>query len=264
MVPKGHNGWINTMSQHINENGVNPSPAAQLLTFMDKLNRNMEEFFHDIRRNQVTLDFHETDSGGTIDLTNRTSKPYKLTDILANWYVPNESSSSAYNTVGGPTAGQTIVSLTLPGGVYNVQWQVGLGGTTGATENNNFELQLNGVAIETAMSSGGSGSFSTQTPVQVEVPESGGTISINAIVAGTSTAVYRGNLTATQQTIDSVTITIGDRVFTPNPGVGSFAFTGMTGMQVQPTDKVKLVVTPASQAYFEVIGYSDYRKIDRQ
>lgn len=106
----------------------------------------------------------------------------------------------------GPTAGQTITSVSLGAGTWNVAWTVGLGGTTSGTETNNFELVNGTNVVLGSVNSSTSGQNFVQPAVTLTVPAGGGTVAIEAIANGTGTAIYRGQLVATPAQADSLQV----------------------------------------------------------
>lgn len=97
-----------------------------------------------------------------------------------------------------PTAGTIITSVAaVPAGQYEVSWTTGLGGTTSATDANNFELFVGATGVLVSMNGTVSGSTYPQTTLNLTVPAGGATVSIQAIATATSGAVYRGQLVLT-------------------------------------------------------------------
>jgi len=93
------------------------------------------------------------------------------------------------------TAGQVIAQVTnIPQGAYQVQWTVQLGGTTSATEANNFALNNGASQVTTSMSGTVSGNTYPQLNEELVVGPNG-TVSITAIATATVGAVYRAQLT---------------------------------------------------------------------
>jgi hypothetical protein len=109
---------------------------------------------------------------------------------------PSSASVMNAGSVTGPTAGQAITSITIPfSGVWQIGWTVGLGGTTAGADRNNFQLQQGVSVLLTSMNASGTGTQSTEPTVTL--PLSAGTvISVNAIGAGTGTAIYSAQLVA--------------------------------------------------------------------
>lgn len=112
-----------------------------------------------------------------------------------------ENSGSADNsltnsaTVTGPAAGATIASIVLPAGTWLIGWTVGYGaGAVAAAEQNN--MQLTGLAANLPAIIPG---VANQQVIQQQVTltTAGTTIAVKAIGAGTATAQYEAELTAT-------------------------------------------------------------------
>ncbi len=109
------------------------------------------------------------------------------------------ASTAIYGKATSPAALATIAALPqLPAGTYDVQWTVGLGGTTGAGDADNFQLVVPGWASSPfgSINSSTSGQFQPQPTVRV-VLAAAGVISVQAIGIGTVGAVYRAQITAT-------------------------------------------------------------------
>ena len=94
------------------------------------------------------------------------------------------------------TAGQQVTSVTLQPGVYTVNWNISITGTSSSTDGSNMQLMLNGVPL--LQSSNGSTTITIypQPQVTVVVTQPNSVLSINAINTPTATAGYRGALTA--------------------------------------------------------------------
>lgn len=96
-----------------------------------------------------------------------------------------------------PAAGAPIASVAgLAAGLYSVAWTVDFAGTPGAGEINNMQLELNGAVENIAMCGSVTGVPWSQIPELVQVP-AGGTVSVNAIAAGTAGAIYYATLVLT-------------------------------------------------------------------
>lgn len=106
------------------------------------------------------------------------------------------ASTNASGSVTGPTAGQTIASLTTAtAGIYIVNWIVGVAGTTASTEARNFELMQGTTSVFTSLNSATSGQYVVQTEVALSCA-AGATLSVQAVAAGTSTAIYYAEISA--------------------------------------------------------------------
>lgn len=98
-----------------------------------------------------------------------------------------------------PGAGTAIATTgTLPSGLYEVVVTTSLEGTiAAATDENNFQLQV-GATVLGGLSSEGVVGVPFENPmIPVTVPAAGAAITVNAIGAGTSGAVYKAQITAT-------------------------------------------------------------------
>jgi hypothetical protein len=132
------------------------------------------------------------------------------------------SSVTADGAVTGPAAGAPIASVSLTQGQWLVQWRTALGGTTAAAEQDNFGLYLGAALQETSENGSASGTDIQQDPVTVDVPAGGATLVVNAIGAGTGTAVYRAQIEASPDGYISAYAALPD-------------LTLMSGWQIQAT-----------------------------
>jgi len=103
------------------------------------------------------------------------------------------ATTEAAGQVTSPAAGATVVQLTgLPAGDYAVTWTVELSGTLAAADANNFRLLNGASAVLDSDNLAVAGTY-PQPGVVITVPASG-SVSIQAIAAGTVGAVYRAQL----------------------------------------------------------------------
>lgn len=98
----------------------------------------------------------------------------------------------------GPLASQVICSAALTAGEWTANWQVGVGGTTGGVEQDNFQLVIGSTVLLVSENSQTSGNNTAQPAVTFEVPAGGATLAIQAVGNGTATAVYRAQFSASQ------------------------------------------------------------------
>ena len=114
---------------------------------------------------------------------------------LYGWSIISGAAATSENAgqVTAPGAGATIVQVTgLPAGDYAVTWTVELIGPAAAADQNNFQL-LNGVTVILASDNQPAAGNYPQPGVVITVPASG-TVSIQAIGAGTAAVIYRAQL----------------------------------------------------------------------
>ncbi len=109
---------------------------------------------------------------------------------------PSAASINANAQANAPGAGQVITSAFLPAGTYTVAWAVGLGGTTGGPEVNNFQMFLGATPVLISMNGSSSGSIYSQPAVTIVVPAGGATLSIQAIALSTPASIYRAQFAA--------------------------------------------------------------------
>ncbi len=107
---------------------------------------------------------------------------------------PREPSSAvdAYGIVTSPGAGQTIVTTpALPAGEYSVLVITHPTGTLASpADYDNVQLMVNAVVQGTVLQVTNAGQVTQNPPVTVRVPANG-TISVQAIAAGTVGAIYK-------------------------------------------------------------------------
>lgn len=264
MVAGLDNDSVNVRSQsHID---LNPEHHP-FIKVLKMIAGNLEAIQHNIEGGQIDIDQYLSEpSSGTITLTNPTRNPWLLTDILASWQTTQAGSSvSNDGTVTSPGAGATIASIpaaSLPAGTYNVTVDFTLSGTVGAVDNNNIQL-VYGSQTFTLDNNIGVGE-QTFGPIQI-ISNGASALTLKAIAAGTVGSIYTATIIATPVTqVSLVTIQIKDRLLNMRPLDGEFNFTGMHGMQMGFDDKVVLTVTPAVPCFLEIMGKSDYRKIERR
>jgi hypothetical protein len=122
-------------------------------------------------------------------------------------YVINDNSSSTtysgsqenYGTATSPGAGAQFCNVTgIPPGLYTVSWTVGLAGTVAAgTDNDNFRLSnvTTSTTYVRSVNPAAVGSY-PQNPVTVLLTATT-TLSIEAVAAATTGAIYSGQLVVT-------------------------------------------------------------------
>jgi hypothetical protein len=251
---------INTASHVDNDFG-------SLFDVFKTLNQNLEEIVHRIRATQVDIDIYRSESGATgiISLSDQVRQPFKLTDIIAQWFAtePGQSQVATGNTGVAPAAGTVIVTGTLSqAGTYTLMWSVGLSGTATAADADNFGLYNGAILLAQSVNPGAVGVYPQETVVEnLNLNQ----LTIKVIGAGSAAAVYEATLVQTPEFNQTVTLTIGnDRTLILDPTAGQFVLSLTNGMQVDNHSKIQLQISPAAPCFFEVLGSEDYRKIDRQ
>jgi hypothetical protein len=129
-----------------------------------------------------------------------------------------------------PGAGTVITQVTeLPAGYYTAQWNVSLGGTTGAAEANNFGLYSGATLVATSNNRTSTGASYPQLPVTFQVAANG-TVSVQAIGAGTASSIYDASLVLTSGPAAVVDVYAGTEV-DPNtpPSLDSLILSGGSG-----------------------------------
>lgn len=103
----------------------------------------------------------------------------------------------AQGRVLGPAATTVLCSAALTGGQWTVGWQVALDGTVAAADQNNFGLYIGTTLIAQSENPATAGGPWPQETVTVQIPFGGATLAIKSIGAGTGTAGYTGQFSAT-------------------------------------------------------------------
>lgn len=102
---------------------------------------------------------------------------------------------TATGTTGAtPAAGTTVASAALVPGEYTISWTVGLSGTPGNADRNNFGLYQGSTLIATSANSQAVNDY-IQSPVVV-VLTANTTIAVKVIATPTTGAVYDANINA--------------------------------------------------------------------
>lgn len=109
------------------------------------------------------------------------------------------ASTSNQGQATAPTPNTSITSLqaTLPTGLVRIDWAVGLDGTPGATEVDNFQLRYNANTLEQSVNDGVVGRY-PQNSVQTFISNPpASAIVVRNSAAGTAGAIYSAQLTVT-------------------------------------------------------------------
>jgi hypothetical protein len=243
------------------------TPAGQMAHFFNRLNRNLENLIHSIKKNQINVDIYGNDSGasGVVTLTDQIRTPWLLTDILATWQpVTNGQSTTSEGTITSPGANATFVTVPTPAaGTYQMYVTFNLAGTvTQGTDNNNIKIVANGSTFAILDNEIVAGE-QTFGPFEL-VANGANTVVLQTIGAGTVGSIYSGTITLTEVlSPDVVTLVIGTRTVYLTPSAGFFQALGMNGMELDNHTKMVLTTSPAVPCSLELMGNSDYRKIDR-
>lgn len=108
-----------------------------------------------------------------------------------------------------PGAGATIVTITgLQAGTYQVEWTVGLLGAAAAADANNFKLVTNAGLLINSLNPGAAGDY-VQPNVQAVVG-AGGSVSVQAIAAGTVGVTYLAQLVLTPVLFGNTVVELQD------------------------------------------------------
>jgi hypothetical protein len=88
----------------------------------------------------------------------------------------------------------TIPAVSITPGQYLINWTVGLGGTPGAGDTDNFRLRIGATGVDTSANPGITGQW-TQAPYGPVFLNGANSVSVIAVAAGTAGAVYDANIT---------------------------------------------------------------------
>jgi hypothetical protein len=150
-----------------------------------------------------------------VPLSNEIGPSQNLTayaDLASVTQVQVPESHQAEAAVTAPAAGAAIVSLALPSGGWTLNWLLGLSGTPGAGDANNFQLRQGAAVLTGSVNPGAVGGPWQQDPVEVQVPVGGATVSVNANGVGTAGAVYAAQLVASPANVVQLQAQIPDFV----------------------------------------------------
>lgn len=117
--------------------------------------------------------------------------------------------AQAEGSVVSPGAGAAIVTLSgLKAGVYDVSWTVTLQGAPAAADTDNFELKNGAVVVVVSVNAGAAGSY-PQVGARITVPANG-TVTINAVGAGTVGVTYLAAIELTPTQIAATIVELQD------------------------------------------------------
>lgn len=186
--------------------------------------------------------------------------PYTIQSIVASWgSFPAAAEFSGKQAA--PVANTVIIGTnTLPVGLYNVQWSVGLAGTlTVGTDDNNFQLRANAGAF----------AVNSANPAVVgEFPQD----SIQIFLTTPGTIVIRNNANATAGSeydaqisvspVNSATLQLKDRTL-QLPTQAQIVNLQQLSIPMDRDDQVVLTVSPAAPCHLEIMGVAGLRKRDK-
>lgn len=251
------------------DNSLNPN--WQMATFLHRLKMQQEEILRKLTRDQIDLDYYRSESGATgiITLDDQFKEPSIVTDVFATWSVlpgSTDTETQSSGSVTDPAANGIITSTSdPPAGLYTYTALAYLSGTVAAGDQNNMQLsqslvqnlgkfELPAVANQIATLNG-----------QVYL-NGNQNLAVSAIAAGSgSSVVYNAAiyLQPLASSLYSVNIQISDRLIPVPYAPGFFVASFTKGMQVDIHQKINFQVSPAAQCFFEIMGYADRRRIDR-
>jgi len=170
--------------------------------------------------------------------------------------------AQAEGSVLSPGAGAAIVTLSgLKAGVYDVSWTVTLQGAPGAGDVDNFELKNGAAVVELSVNAGTAGSY-PQVGGRITVAANG-TVTINAVAAGTAGVTYVAAIELTPTQIAATVVEIQDSgnilgEISLGPGASETDTIRDDGIPCQGQIKVHLVsgsVTGVIYAYLTRLHY---------
>jgi len=131
---------------------------------------------------------------------------------LVGWSLRDTSTPAGAEGAGqvvSPAAGAAIVTLSgLRAGTYDVTWSVGLQGAAAAIDADNFQLKNGAAVVENSDNAGAAGVYN-QVGARIVVPANG-TVTINAIAAGTVGVTYLAQIEMTPTTIAATVVELQD------------------------------------------------------
>jgi hypothetical protein len=107
------------------------------------------------------------------------------------------ASTSATGSAADPIAGTVIASVALPAGTYVLNWDLIMGGTVSGADQRNVQLLVGATSVQIANNGSNGGVTYPQVPVTIVVPAGGATVALATIGAGSGTATYNVQMTAT-------------------------------------------------------------------
>lgn len=128
-----------------------------------------------------------------------------------------QSGGSVFGSAAAPAANAVVASLLVGGGNWNLNWSVGVFGTTAAGDANNMDIRLNNTDIMHAMYNSAAGTVQTQTPFIQNVNQVG-TFTINALAAASAGTTYEGQISATPASVAGALPQIYADVYAGDPG----------------------------------------------
>lgn len=148
-----------------------------------------------------------------VPISNEISPSQTLTgyaDLASVTPVQAPNSHEITASVTAPAAGGVIASLVLPAGGWTLSWIIQLAGTPAAADANNFQLRQGAAVLLGSVNPGAVGGPWTQTPIEVQIPTGGATVSVNANGAGTAGAIYTAQLVAVPASVFQLQVQIPD------------------------------------------------------
>lgn len=131
---------------------------------------------------------------------------------LVGWSLRDTSTPASGQNSGlvvSPGAGAAIATVSgLRAGTYDVSWEVGLQGAAAAADADNFQLKNGVTVVENSVNAGAAGAYA-QVNARITVPANG-TVTVNAIAAGTVGVTYLADLEITPTQIAATVVEIQD------------------------------------------------------
>lgn len=157
-----------------------------------------------------------------------------------------------------PGAGASITSVTVgPAGTYTFNFGVAIGGTTVGGDGSNMQVDVNGVPITGGTILYGSSTGSAGSLTTTLVLPANAVVSVNAIAAGSASAVYRASIAGNMAANTNAGIYVGTRgqLSIPNAPQGGKLFNGTYEVKSQqeiyvlPDGTNPVTVTVLSERY---------------
>lgn len=133
--------------------------------------------------------------------------------VLCGWSLNDGTATQegfVDQSAAAPGAGATIASLSLPNGVWQIEWTFELGGAAAAADADNVSLNIGATQIDQSANAGAAGTYG---PFHTQATVTGGplTLAAKAIGAATAATTYRVRITATPLGTSQATIFDGSQ-----------------------------------------------------
>lgn len=248
----------------VNEISQDDNINSTFARFLSGMEGHLKKISRNTLRDKVQFDefLYESGVSGEVALEAKLIGPVIITDVIAAW----SNSPSASITQGGnaiaPAGPGTIIATwaVAESGNYVITVQNQVSGAV-AADRNNMGLYAGNELIATlpVVTAGTAEVSSTPTIVSLAAGE---IVTVQQINATTSTDYYAIITATLQESPETVTLTIGDRIIPLPPSDGCFILSLTSGMQLDSnTAHINLITNPPSPCFLEIQGYGSNRKM---